>query len=300
MVGEQTLSDIVKESEASGPTYRYQVQSVMRASYSHHYRRMLPLILDTLAFRSNNRRHRPVIKALEWLKATRDSKQRQFPLDGQIPIDGIVPGKWEEFIREEDHKNVTRVNRIPYELCVLEALRERLRCREIWVDGAERFRNPDEDLPTDFETKRGIYYDVLAQPQDAQAFIGKLQTTLAQALFTLDRDLPENRKVMVLNRPRNPIRLSPLTAQPEPLQLSRLKAEVGRRWPMTSLLDVLKEADLRIGFTDDFRSVATREVIARGDLQQRLLLCLFGLGTNAGLKAVSANGNEISYGNKGK
>ena len=43
-----------------------------------------------------------------------------------------------------------------------------------------------------------------------------------------------------------------LDAQPEPLNLLTLKAELSRRWPMTSLLDMLKETDFRIGFTDRY------------------------------------------------
>lgn len=40
---------------------------------------------------------------------------------------------------------------------------------------------------------------------------------------------------------------TPLLPQAEPRYLPRLKAEVNRRWPMTSLLDILKEADLHLG-----------------------------------------------------
>jgi len=40
-----------------------------------------------------------------------------------------------------------------------------------------------------------------------------------------------------------------LDAQPEPPRLQTFKSEVGRRWPMTSLLDVLKETHLRVGFS---------------------------------------------------
>jgi hypothetical protein len=39
-----------------------------------------------------------------------------------------------------------RINRINYEISVLQALRERLCCKEIWVLGANRYRNPDEDF----------------------------------------------------------------------------------------------------------------------------------------------------------
>ena len=52
---------------------------------------------------------------------------------------------------------------------------------------------------------------------------------------------------------------------------------------MTSLLDVLKESDLRIGFTDAFATAAARESVGRDEVQRRLLLCLYGLGTNAGV-----------------
>lgn len=40
------------------------------------------------------------------------------------------------------------------------------------------------------------------------------------------------------------------------MNLSKVKAEIMRQWPMTSLLDVLKEADLRINFTYYFKTVA--------------------------------------------
>ena len=53
---------------------------------------------------------------------------------------------------------------------------------------------------------------------------------------------------------------------------------------MTSLLDVLKETDLRVDFTHSFTGTGTRTALDRASLQRRLLLCLFGLGTNTGLK----------------
>ena len=42
VVDEQTLADLVREFKATGPAYRQQVSTVMRASYSHHYRRVMP------------------------------------------------------------------------------------------------------------------------------------------------------------------------------------------------------------------------------------------------------------------
>jgi hypothetical protein len=51
------------------------------------------------------------------------------------------------------------VERVPYELCVLIALREALRRREVWVEGAGRWRDPGFRLvrgkfPTDLPDLR--------------------------------------------------------------------------------------------------------------------------------------------------
>jgi Tn3 transposase DDE domain len=78
----------------------------------------------------------------------------------------------------------------------------------------------------------------------------------------------------------------------EPQNLEFLKLEIAKVWPGLHLIDILKEADFRIGFTKCFESVATREVINDNILTKRLLLCVFGIGSNTGLKRMS--GLEIS------
>jgi hypothetical protein len=40
------------------------------------------------------------------------------------------------------------------EVCTVQALREQLQCKEIWVVGADKWRSLAEDLPTDFEQRR--------------------------------------------------------------------------------------------------------------------------------------------------
>jgi hypothetical protein len=44
---------------------------------------------------------------------------------------------------------------------VFQTLREKLGCKEIWVTGAGRWRNPDDDLPKDFEANRAENYQAL-------------------------------------------------------------------------------------------------------------------------------------------
>lgn len=294
IVSPETLRDLLKEFKASGTEYKKTLHTVIRSSYSNHYRRMLQPILDALEFRSNNALHRPVIEALAIIKRHRDSHQKYFMVD-DIPIEGVIRPKWRSLLIEQDRHGQERVNRINYEICVLQALRERLRSKEIWAVGAHRYRNPDEDLPQDFDTKRNLYYAALKLPENPDVFIARLQNEMKSALNTLNQGMPKNKKVKLRPSGKNRIVLSPLEPQPEPVNLGKLKSELFTRWHSTSLLDVLKEADLRIGFTDAFHSVASREVLDRTVLQRRLLLCLYGLGTNTGLKRLFPVETGISY-----
>lgn len=74
--------------------------------------------------------------------------------------------------------------------------------------------------------------------------------------------------------------------------LGGLKDEVARRWGTLDLLDVLKDADFLTEFTDEFTSVASREIIDRDTLRRRQLLVLFALGTNIGIRQLVDTGEH--------
>lgn len=48
VAGEDTLKSLLKEYKSSGSAYQQQVHKILRSSYSNHYRRMLPKILEAL------------------------------------------------------------------------------------------------------------------------------------------------------------------------------------------------------------------------------------------------------------
>jgi hypothetical protein len=198
---------------------------------------------------------------------------------------------WHDVVIKTDDEGKERMNRINYEIAVLQVLRERLRCKEIWVEGAKKFGNPDRDLPQDFRAQCTTYYEALALPQDKQAFIDAQRTAMENALAMLNAGLEgkTNKTVEIQTKDDGWIAVTPLEPQLEPPNLARLKAEVALRWPMIRLLDILKETDLRSHFTDQFKSSASREQLDRAAIQRRLLLCLYGLGTNTGLKRMSGD-----------
>ncbi len=97
-----------------------------------------------------------------------------------------------------------------------------------------------------------MYYQALQQPENVEAFISNLQQQMTDSLAQLDQGMPQNNPVKILPKNNGWIKLSPFVALPEPLNLKRLKREIEQRWSMTSLLDILKEADLRINFDEAF------------------------------------------------
>jgi hypothetical protein len=265
------------------------VRNVLRSSYSFHYRRMLAPLLRTLDVRSNNAAHCPVIEALEVLRryTERPGTVRFYGPEDDVPLDGIVPGDWREAVVDHDGT----VKRVPYELCVLRAVRDGLRRRELWVLGARRWRNPDDDLPADFEFNRDVHYAALRQPLDASSFIADLKDQMIAALARLEQAVSAGTTggIRFTSRHGEPwLRVPKLERRDEPPNLARLKQAVVERWGTLDLLDLLKEADLRSGLTEEFSSVASREVIARPTLRRRLLLVLFALGTNVGIKQIAS------------
>ncbi|MGB7981131.1 MAG: transposase [Candidatus Nanopelagicales bacterium] len=88
------------------------------------------------------------------------------------------------------------------------------------------------------------------------------------------------------------ITVSKQPAQPLPANLDAVKDEVIRRWGVVGLLDVLKEADWLTGLHTQFSTIATREHVGAGEPRKRLLLVLFALGTNIGIKRIVHAGDH--------
>lgn len=176
----EILQSLVEELTSNGTTYRQRVHKVLRRSYVYHYRRMLPPLLELLEFRSNNTSYQPIIESLALLKKYANSPDRYFPSEENLPLEALLRGT--------------------FEIVVLQALRTGLRCKEIWVVGADRYRNPEQDLPGDFDAQRTVYYQALQQPVDVEVFINGLQQQMKQSLAAFNDTLSSNPKVKLLEK----------------------------------------------------------------------------------------------------
>ncbi|CAM5269762.1 hypothetical protein [Streptomyces aurantiogriseus] len=249
VVGEKTLRELVAEAKANEKVFKAKVRTTLRSSYSSYYRQMLPPLPNTLGFRCNNTAYRPVMDAMKLLKkyADVDGRTRFYDAGDAVPMDGVVRKDWREAVVDDKGK----LERIPYELCVLVALRDAVRRREIHVEGAARWRNPEDDLPGDLEATRAVHHAAIRQPLNPRAFIAGLDQ--------LSRALADGSAggVKVTTRKGEPwITVPKLEPLAEPTGLAALKEEVARRWGVLDLLDGLKNADFLTGFTEEFSSVS--------------------------------------------
>lgn len=163
IVGEARLHALVEEAKQTG-VYQQSVQTQITASYSHHYRQMLPPLLEVLRFRSNNEQYQPLIESLKIVEKYMTRPSAYYPKKVNVPLAGVIPKQWHDWVYQEDKRGGLHIRRARYEVCVLQALGEKLRCKEWWVEGADRYRNPAEDVPADFSEKRQTYYEALGLP----------------------------------------------------------------------------------------------------------------------------------------
>jgi TnpA family transposase len=290
--GETILQNIVSEKDPEYNSYGRVVQRRMRSSYSHHYRRIAKEVYDLIDFKTDTPDSMLLMSAVKIIKAYR-AGSLYFPKKVSIPVSGVVLPGWENFVAEDSA--LGRIKKINYELAVLCAIREKLRYREIWAEGAYKYRNPGKDLPHDFGSNPGKYFDLLNMAENPDEFISNLKYDLDRHLAQLNRNIPGNKKVKILKRDDGWICLSPSKKQKDPINIEKIKKEIKSRWPSIELLDVLKETDLRTGFSHAFKNTGSKDILSKKELQKRLILSIYAYGTNTGMKRVISGSPDVEY-----
>ena len=146
---------------------------------------------------------------------------------------------------------------------------------------------PTRTYRADFEDRRVEHYAALRKPLDPTEFIDPLRERDARRTGRLARGAAQ-----VLAGWRSPtaaagpIKLTPLTPRRSHATCAGSRAEVRTRWGAVPLIDILKEAVLRTGCLRAVTSVAGRGALPEDVLAERLLLAIYGYGTNTGIRAV--------------
>lgn len=341
-VSQEKLRDLAEELRCSkGKWYQDQVHTKMLSLYSHAHRQVLLPLLEAFEFQTNTSLGKVLLQGIEAIKRNKNCGGEFYPETEEIPFEGIILSEWrsavleekasrspdrepdkekackEEFANNTHLKTISgtedskepsskitkyKINRMNYEIAIFEELCQQLRCKSVWIKGAYRYRNPDEDSPKDFDERREFYYKMLDLPLESRVFVKSLRQTMGSGLKSLNDSILENPKVKIVGlkkgkkrKTETRIKISPSKPQKSPVHLKALQQTIKRRWQSTNLLDILKETDLRVDFTESFNTIGSREALERTKLRKRLLLCLYGIGSNTGLVRVGSANKDANY-----
>ena len=296
-VSKERLVQIVSDLGSDNYWYKNQVKAKALSLYSHNNRRIVWTLIKALCFDTGSKLSR-LLKGFDFLNkinTTVDDDRRNLlkeRLYDPIVFKKLAPESWHSLIKlKTNHPTKFKLNWIALEFALFERLETELSIKTIWINKAYRYRDPKEDMPPDFDENEDYYFDLFGLPKDVEVFISGLKSRLDTALHELNDSILTNPKVIIKDRKKKgAIKITPFDPQKEPQKLEFLKQEVANLWPNLSLIDILKEADFRVGFTKRFQSISSRESINPDSLRKRLLLGVFGLGSNIGLKRMSGLG----------
>lgn len=293
-VSKEKLEAIITDLQQRGKWYQQQVQNKIHSKYAYGSRTTLLPILQTFQLKEDHSSYQPILKAVEFINKYWNESDSEY-YETEPPIEGIIPTNWHPMVVQVD-KDVIKVNKYNYELAVLEELKRFLNFKAIWIKRSYRYRNPEEDIPKDFEQKKQQYYQELGLPLDDKEFITKLQNALERGLENLNSKISNNNLVKIkTSTVGKNITITPSEAQKDPNNIIALQKEITGRWSSINLIDILKETDLLTNFTQQMETIAKSSSIEPSGLRKRLLLCLYGIGSNTGLKRISIANGDVNY-----
>ena len=295
-VGEEIFLRLVEEAKHAEASYDVAKAKVTHKKY-RSYRRMMKPVLDVLDFRSNSPACHPLLDGLKLIHRYLTTRHTYYPEDEAIP-ESLLTGIWNEVVWEDGiHK--PRVVKKYFELCVLKRLERALKCKEVWVEGSYRYRNPDHDLPKDWQQRRVEYCDKHNIPVKAEEFIEPIRQEMTSWMETANEFLSRKRDVYIYYPGRGEkglFRIPKIQKRPERPILQEIKGKVISCWGILDLLDILLEADRQVNFSRFFQTSGQRQVLSHDEIRHRLLLSIFSQATNMGLKRIHASANpRCSY-----
>lgn len=295
VVPQEKLEAVIEDLQHRGSKwYQDQVREKMHTTYAYGNRSGLLAIIRTLQIYEDSIDYQPILKAIHFINQYWNESNLAYYINIP-PLSGAIPQNWYNAIVTIE-KGQLRINKYNYELAVLEQVKEFLGFKAIWVNKSYRYRDPNKDLPKDFIEKRESYYKLLELPINSKEFIETLKASVTNNLDALNANIPNNQLVKIQqSKVGNNIKLTPSDPQDEPDNIIKLQQEINNKWSSIHLIDILKECDLRINFTKELETVGKSSNISSADLQKRLLLCIFGIGSNTGLKRISIANDDVNY-----
>jgi hypothetical protein len=185
-------------------------------------RRFLPLLLETLEFQATDAGE-TIIRALEKLRATED---RHSLTPGEVEM-RIVSRAWRRLVESEPG----RISRRAYTFCALEALRDGLHRRDVFVTRSGRWGDPRSVLLPGcaWKASRQETRTSLRLPENPKEFVALLGSELDAAYSRTLEGLRRDHPIFEVAKGR--VDLHKLDALDEPASLRALRARIDAMLP---------------------------------------------------------------------
>lgn len=239
------------------PDDRYQEKLMSRYPA---VRRFLPALLSEVDFYGVPAASdaNDVLEALRFLRRIEGDRR---PDMSAAPLT-VVDRSWRRHVVADDG----RISRRGYTFCALEALRDALKRRDVFVEPSERWADPRAKLlaGAEWEAARAQICRGLGRYAEPYEELNLLAEGLDTAYRQVAANLPGNSTLRVEHRGRGRSRrgrkdvlvLEPSQRQEEPESLTQLQERVEELLPRADLPEVLLEIQQSTGFADEFTHVS--------------------------------------------
>ncbi|CAO5676268.1 MAG: Tn3 family transposase ISNpu13 [Holosporales bacterium] len=278
IASKEVLHSLKSDFSTRGKWYQRQVFLKMRSLYAHASRKPLLKILKNLTLKAENKSGDDLLNALCLIL-----KEETYTIDGT-------------FLKDYDHLikcEKGELDFFSFEIIVLSKIKDLLSHKGIFVEGAYRYRDNLLDVPKDFDINKESYYKELGLLLKEKDFIEKLKENLKNALSDLNDSILENQFVKISNTGH--IGISPSLPQKEPFYLEKGQQEISKKYPSLNFLQILSETNYHVDFLKKMTSINEFDRLDKKDIYERLILCLYAIGSNTGLKKISRANYQQSY-----
>lgn len=246
-------------------------------------RKFAPAFLEAFTFKAAPAA-KAILDAIDMLHTLYRSGSRTLP--AKPPMRFVKP-KWKPFVVKDGV-----IDRKAYELCAFFELRDRLRARDIWVEGSRQFQSFESELvpePTYVLLKEQGPLPV-AVTTDVTSYLEERRAMLDRELVTVGK-LAQQGELDGVDLSGGELVISPVQAAMT-VEADNLKRAVYALLPPTKITDVLLDVDAWTGFSDCFTHHRTGRPVEN---KPALLSAILADGINLGLTRMADAIRGISY-----
>jgi TnpA family transposase len=251
MIPWDQLEEHVKRADELSNPKRFDPLDFLERRYQQ-IRRYAPRLLEHFDFQTGAA-GKEVIEAVVLLRKLNQEKKRSVPME-DAPTEFVTP-RWAPYVFQEG-----KIDRRYYELCVLSALRDRLRAGDVWLPESRQYQDFESYL-----VDKGVFAKWLDHGElplsvrsDWEGFFESRRACLEKEFEEVDRLAAQNDLQDVTVSPQG-LSIKPIRTDQPPEAVKRFVNRVTSLLPRIKITDLLLEVDQWTGFSSQFTHLRTTE-----------------------------------------